>query len=81
MARLPECITVAEIIEALEGALALTACPDGNNCCGHPDTCALREVWQEAGDALQDYLRGISLATLLERQQHAMAEPNYMYWI
>ena len=74
-------ISLAEIIEVLEGSLALTDCPAGVGCCGAPNSCALREVWEQANLALRQVFGDISLAQLAERQRAKDASPVPMYSI
>jgi len=72
-------ITMAEVVEALEGPINLTDCPSGVGCCGQPSTCALKEIWDEAGQALLHVFRGITLANLVERQREKESSPVLMY--
>jgi len=69
LARSPAELSVLTILEALEGPLELGDCPGGSGCCGHPEACALQELWAEGSRALTEVYRGVSLAELLERQQ------------
>ncbi len=69
LARPARDITLAEVIESLEGPLQLTECPTGAGCCGHPESCALNEIWQQASTALYDVFNNITLADLAERQR------------
>jgi len=81
LSRHPMEITVLAILEALEGPLTLSECPKGSGCCGHPDTCALKDLWSEGSTAIQDVYRNISLAGLLERQKTKETDPSMMYSI
>ncbi len=74
-------ITLAEIIEALEGPLVLTECPSGTGCCGQPEGCVLHEIWDEASHALLQVFRDITLANLVERQLAKDSAPVLMYMI
>lgn len=74
-------ITLAEIIEVLEGPLTLTDCPSGVGCCGHPETCALNDVWNTASQALIQVFQDITLANLIERQRAKESAPVLMYSI
>lgn len=74
-------ITLAEIIEVLEGPLNLADCPSGTGCCGHPEACALAEVWDEATQSLLRVFRGITLADLVERQRVKESAQVLMYSI
>ncbi len=66
--RSPEAITVAEIIEILEGPIALTDCvdqPAGNHAdCQHVGTCPVQANWNRINRAIQDTLAAISLAEM-----------------
>ncbi len=81
LARSPLDITVAEIVEVLEGPLDLVDCPSGAGCCGQPQVCALCDLWQDAGKTLTEYFRGMTLAGLTERQRAKTASPVLMYSI
>jgi len=72
-------ITIAEIVEALEGPLVLADCPSGPGCCGQPDACAVSEIWQEATDALVGSLQKTTLASLAERARAKATASGFMY--
>ena len=67
LTRDPSEITVLEVVEALEGPLAPTAC-DGGSICGRSDACAAASVWAKATDALREVFATTSLAELSTRQ-------------
>jgi len=83
LGRSPGEISVLSILEALEGPLNLADCGAGAGagCCGHPETCALTELWDQGTQALIKLYRGLSLAALLERQQEKAAMPSLNYAI
>jgi Rrf2 family protein len=81
LSRSPAEISVLAIIEALEGPLNLADCPSGSGCCKKPEGCALQDLWEEGSKALSDLYRGISLASLLERQQVKESAPSLNYSI
>lgn len=65
LARPPGEITVDEIIEALEGPIALTECLDGAaDECGIEFSCPVRTNWQRINGAVRDALRGIPLSEM-----------------
>jgi len=74
-------ITLAEIIEVLEGPLNLTDCPTDAGCCGHPESCALQNLWQQASRALIDVFSNITLAELAEQQRNSVDNAVLMYSI
>lgn len=74
-------ITLAEIIEVLEGPLNLTDCPSGAGCCGHPESCALYGLWQRASQSLIDVFGNVTLAALAEEQRARESGTILMYSI
>jgi len=62
----PEAITVAQIIQAMEGPIALTACVDGaTDCCGAESFCPMRGNWNRVNDAIRAALTSVSLADMM----------------
>lgn len=64
LARLPEEITMAEIISALEGPISLTECVEVSSDCSHEHSCSVRSNWQRINDAVRGALEGITLAEM-----------------
>jgi FeS assembly SUF system regulator len=65
LARDPETITVAQVIVALEGPIALTACiEDGPGDCGIESLCPARANWQRINDAIRRALDEITMAEM-----------------
>ncbi len=63
LARPAAAITVADIVEAIEGKIALTSCVD-HTACDFEAACNMRAHWPLINDALRGALAGISLAQL-----------------
>jgi FeS assembly SUF system regulator len=62
LARPADRISVAAIIEALDGPIALTACVEsGPGDCGIEQLCPARTNWQRINDAIRDALERITL--------------------
>ena len=59
----PESIRILDVIEALEGPIALTECSsapsDGQ--CSHEENCLVRAPWVQINDAVKQALADISL--------------------
>ena len=72
LARKPEGITVAQIIRALEGPIAVTECTDRiRGDCGIETGCPVRTNWHLINQAIHQALETITLAQMtqpLERQ-------------
>lgn len=62
----PEQISVAQIVQALEGPIALTACVDGAaESCDVEALCPMRGNWNKVNTAIQDALTSVSLADMM----------------
>lgn len=60
-------ITVAEIIRALEGPIALTACVDAaSHGCEVESMCPMRGTWDKVNDAIEGALSQVTLHDLME---------------
>ena len=64
LARDPEQISAASILDALEGPIALTECSAGSGHCGIEHTCSVGRTWQKLSVAIRRSLSEISLAQL-----------------
>lgn len=64
LARPPAAISVAEVIVAIEGPVALTECALGVGRCAVEATCVTRGNWQLISRAVQVALESVSLADL-----------------
>lgn len=74
LARAGERITVAEVITALEGPIALTACvDDGPGGCDIEALCPARANWQRINDAIRGALDGITMAEMAQTIPAAFA--------
>ncbi|MCA1748107.1 MAG: Rrf2 family transcriptional regulator [Parasphingopyxis sp.] len=67
LARPAAAITLTDIIEAVEGPIAMTACaPYGRHDCGLEECCSVRPHWGAVNNAVRGALDGVSLASLSE---------------
>lgn len=58
-------ITVADIIEAVEGPIAITTCvEDGDDLCGIEPLCPMHDYWSRLNRAIRRALQEISLADI-----------------
>lgn len=65
LARPPDRISVAEVVEALEGPIALTECASsGAERCGIEETCPARASWDPVSRAIQGALEGLPLSAI-----------------
>lgn len=65
LSRSAEDITMAEIIQALEGPIALTACVEGaESNCEVESLCPMRGNWNRVNSAIQSALSSVTLADM-----------------
>ncbi len=57
-------ISFLDVIEAVEGPVALNVCLDGDDACGRAPTCTMMAVWREGQDRMLDVYRNAKLSDL-----------------
>ena len=65
LARKPQNIRVSEIVEVLEGRLAVVDCVEDPGLCDRSADCLTRTIWVEMTDLLKGYLSSITLQDLV----------------
>lgn len=65
LARPAEAINLVDIVEAMEGPLAMTACSVHGGQCGIEHSCGVRSNWRRINDVVADALRDVTLAQML----------------
>jgi FeS assembly SUF system regulator len=65
LARAATAISLIEIVEAMEGPLAITECSQDHNQCGIAHQCGVRSNWRLINDVVAQALRGVTLAQML----------------
>ncbi len=69
LAKEPEKYTVGDILRLTEGSLAPVACVDENpSPCDRMEGCATLPIWQGLNRVINEYLDGITLQDILDRQ-------------
>jgi len=69
LSREPAEIPLIEIIEALEGPLAIVHCARDKEACSRSETCVVQHLWEELSQLMSDKLSKISLADLVAREK------------
>lgn len=65
LSRPPSAISLADIVEAVEGPIALTTCVDhGRHDCAIEGDCRVKPHWNAVNGAVRGALAGVSLASL-----------------
>lgn len=69
LARPAAAVTLADIIEAVEGPIAMTSCVEsGRHDCSMEGTCRVQPHWPVVNQAVRGALAGVSLNVLAEMQ-------------
>ena len=70
LARRPEDYTARDILHLTEGSLAPVACLDCEvNTCPRSANCPTLPLWQGLDRVIEDYLAGVTLQDLIDRQR------------
>ena len=60
----PNCITVNQVLTALEGDMSIVECQRGKKC--KEDTCATKAVWQRISQSITTALEEITLQNMVD---------------
>jgi len=81
LSRPPASITLKEVFEALEGAVAPVGCVDHPGSCPMEQVCPTRQTWVEMKESIEKVLERTTLQGLLERKKQKGASSTLMYHI
>lgn len=81
LAREPSEITLAEVVEALEGPINVVECTSDPSTCNRASGCVTRDIWDEVSRIITHHLASITLDDLRMRQQERMRAGTAMYYI
>jgi FeS assembly SUF system regulator len=65
LSRAADQISLIEVVEAMEGPLAMTESCQHDSNCGIAHQCGVRSNWRLINDVVADALRGVTLAQML----------------
>ena len=68
LSRRPDDLSVADMIAALEGPVALTECQVGPSLCRHEGKCSVQEPWSVINRSVRNTLATITLSDLIDPQ-------------
>lgn len=67
--REPDDVKLSEVMIALEGSLAPSACVDDPESCTKSGGCVQRGVWEQVRDATQAILENVTIGDLAEKER------------
>jgi FeS assembly SUF system regulator len=70
LARPAATISAAEILDALEGPVAITECSSAKGGCELESFCRVGMAWQRINHSIRKALEGVSLADLQQHREH-----------
>lgn len=76
LARPAETITLADVVEALEGPLDIARCGEVPFCSAPSGGCALRDILEDVNGAIRQTLTLVTLADFVARQQQKSTSPQ-----
>jgi Rrf2 family protein len=66
LSRHPKEISIAEVLSAVEGPIAMTECLETDSDCKQESVCPVRTNWERINYAVRNVLDAITLADMLE---------------
>ena len=72
LAHAPRAVSVADVVNAIEGPVALTECSLGKGSCSLEKNCATRANWQLISRAVRVALEAVSLADMAMPQMESV---------
>jgi FeS assembly SUF system regulator len=75
LTRSPRAISVAEVIHALEGPLAMTECTSADGACSQEERCAVRANWKRINETVHQALSQVSLEQMVLPRTPAAVVP------
>lgn len=75
LARAPELISAADIIDALEGPVAITECSSADGACDLEAFCRVGRAWQKINSSIREALQHVTLTDLQTRKE-PLAPPD-----
>ncbi|WP_432470579.1 SUF system Fe-S cluster assembly regulator [Amphritea sp. HPY] len=76
LAKAPQEISLAEVIEILEGPIGLTQCSCQSGLCQIESHCAIRQQWQGINGVIHEALQQVSLEALLRQSVQTRPSAN-----
>ena len=66
LGKLPQEITVGDIVKVLEGGISLSDCIENPHTCNNSSNCLTRGLWTEATKAMYEKLNAVTLSEMIK---------------
>lgn len=77
----PAQVKLTEVVQLLEGSIALVDCVNDPRVCSRSASCVTRDIWMQIKDAMIQVLDSTTLQDLVERQRQKEQTETGMYHI
>lgn len=74
LAKPPNAIFLSDVVQAVEGSLALVDCVDDLELCSRVDLCVTHDIWKKLKEAMFQILDSITLADMVEMHRTKRGE-------
>ena len=74
LAKLPEEITLLEVLETMEGPLSVVDCVRSPEKCHRQTLCPARDIWEKLNDGIRELMRNITLDDILNAYRQRNVE-------
>lgn len=78
--KLPEDVSVLDVVQILDGNIAPASCTIGASC-DKLSRCAVHDVWTDAKSSLEEVLSAASIAELADKEIMMQEQVKEMYYI
>lgn len=69
IAKSPKAISLLDVIEAIEGVIAMNICAVDRNSCGLSHSCSVHPIWIELREEVEKKLKKINFASFLKTKR------------
>lgn len=77
LARNPAELTLLDIVEVMEGPLAIVDCVRSPEKCDRNGQCATREIWDNLNSEIREAMRKVTLADIIENYRKRNVEDGF----
>ena len=81
LAKAPRDITLAEVVQAVEGNLSVVECVSSPEVCSRVEVCVTRDIWSQLSEKMMEILESITLQDMVELHRQKQKAHSLMYSI
>ncbi len=81
LSKSPGEITLAEVIQAVEGKLNIVECVEAPQACGRVESCVTRDIWRAVNQKMLEVLDSTTLQDMIEKYKQKQGVDSLTYSI